>query len=352
MPDTLQGQSAIHYHFCTYFDRNYLARGLALHNSLVRHCRQPFTLWILCFDDETYEILSGLILPGVRLISQQEFEAVDEELAHAKADRSRVEYYWTCTPSLPLYVLRHNPEIEVITYLDADLWFYGDPQPIYDELGDGSILILEHRYASEHAHLAATSGIYNVGLMVFRHDERGLVSLEWWRERCLEWCRIRSEDGKFGDQKYLDDWPTRFQGVVVLKHKGAGLAPWNLSRYEVAIGQQSATVDGQPLIFYHFHGYNPVSRYVVRPTHYVYRISPAQVMHLYLPYGRAIEKAEAQIDRLLLDGIDPIHCASEGSTIRGLLSQRLLLIQPTPLSLLLWYLGALRRAIGAKLGGG
>jgi hypothetical protein len=309
-------------------------------------------LWILCFDDETYEILSRLALPGVRLISQQEFEAEDEELVRAKMDRSRVEYYWTCTPSLPLYVFRHNPEVEVITYLDADLCFYSDPQPIYDELGDGSILIIEHRYASEHVHMAAISGIYNVGLMVFRHDERGLVCLQWWRERCVEWCHMRAEDGKFGDQKYLDDWPSRFQGVVVLEHKGAGLAPWNLSRYEVAFGHQTVTVDGQPLIFYHFHGYHPVNQYVVRPAHHGYRFSPEQAMHLYLPYGRAIQKAEAQIGRLLPDGMDPNQYAFEGDTIRGLFLQHLLLIQPTLLSLLLWYLGACLRAIGAKVRAG
>ena len=130
------------YHFCTYFDRNYLPRGLALYRSLARHCQRPFTLWVLCFDATTYRTLDRLCLPGVRLIALDQFEAGDSDLQRAKTERSLVEYYWTCTPSLPLYILRHYPEVELITYLDADLCFYADPMPIYAEMGDGSILIV------------------------------------------------------------------------------------------------------------------------------------------------------------------------------------------------------------------
>jgi hypothetical protein len=340
------------YHFCTYFDHKYLSRGLVLYQSLVQHCHKPFILWVLCFDDETYHVLSRLALPGVRLISWHEFEAGDEELLRAKTDRSRVEYYWTCTPSLPLFVLRHNPEVELITYLDADLCFYGDPQPIYDELGDGSILIIEHRYALEHAHLAATSGIYNVGLMAFRRDEHGLTALNWWRDRCLEWCHTRFETGKFGDQMYLDDWPERFPGVVVLQHKGAGLAPWNLSRYRVRPGPRGITVDGQPLIFYHFHGFKLVSRHVVVPAPYQYRISPKQAISLYLPYARALSEAERRISRFLRRPEWNAITPSKRDTARALLKQRLLLVKPRLLSLLLCSIGGWRRGTTAEVKAG
>ena len=218
------------YHFCTYFDSNYLTRGLVLYRSLARHCQHPFTLWVLCFDATTYQTLDRLNLPGVRLIALEQFEAGDSDLQRTKAERSLVEYFWTCTPSLLLYILDHHPEVQLVTYLDADLCFYAEPMTIFGEMGDGSILIIEHRYTSEHAFKTATSGIYNVGLLAFHRDERGLACLHWWRDRCLEWCFVRFEDGKFGDQIYLDDWPQRFGGVVVLQNKGAGLAPWNAAQ--------------------------------------------------------------------------------------------------------------------------
>ena len=59
----------------------------------------------------------------MRLISLEEFETGDDRLYEAKQNRSKVEYYWTCTSSLLLYVLRRRPEITLLTYLDSDLFF-------------------------------------------------------------------------------------------------------------------------------------------------------------------------------------------------------------------------------------
>ena len=86
------------YHFCTYFDINYLTRGLVLYHSLARYCQHPFTLWILCFDFATLQTLEQLHLPEMNLISLDQFESGDIELLKAKGERSLVEYFWTCTP--------------------------------------------------------------------------------------------------------------------------------------------------------------------------------------------------------------------------------------------------------------
>ena len=282
-------------HYCTYFDRNYLYRGLALYRSLNRHSPE-FVLWVLCFDNTTYEILTHLQLPSLHPISLQAFEADDVPLLQAKRNRSQVEYYFTCTPSLLLYVLNHNRDIDLLTYVDADLFFFGPPEPIYREFANGSILIVGHRFPPEFKHLEVF-GTYNVGLMMFRRDDSALECLRLWREQCLEWCYDDPESGRFADQKYLDDWPSHFENVVVLQHKGAGLAPWNLSNYRLRAERGQILVDSDPLVFYHFHGFKTLSRWLFDMGLWSrgkglakYLHAPDHVVkhHIYSPYVREL----------------------------------------------------------------
>jgi hypothetical protein len=291
-------------YFCTYFDRNYLVRGLTLYRSLLKHA-EPFTLWVLCFDDFTYTVLSNLNQPNLKPIKLSDFENDDTALLKAKENRSTVEYYFTCSPSLLLYILNKWPEVDVLSYLDADLFFYSAPDPIYREFGDASILIIPHRHPAEAQHLEKSFGIYNVGLLTFRNDQYALECLQWWRERCLEWCYDRIEDGRFADQKYLDDWPTRFQRVVVLQHKGANLAPWNWMNYKIEMRNGSTTVDGQPLIFYHFHGLKVLSKrlYDIASAG-EYQPMPGSLKHLLYPgYMRELKTTEAWVRQWVSEAV-------------------------------------------------
>jgi hypothetical protein len=250
-------------HYCTYFDQNYLLRGLTLYRSLTRH-GGSFVLWVLCLDDASYEAIDRLALSNLRPIRLADLEEADPELHAAKANRSVIEYYFTLSPAWPSYLLNRFAEIDLITYVDSDLLFYSSPEPIFEELGRDSVLIIGHRFPEHLRHLEE-HGVYNVGLASFRNDERGRACLEQWREQCLEWCHARVEDGKYAEQKYLDRWPEQ-PGVRVLQHPGAGLAPWNWMRYDVLLAGDSGTVDGQPLIFFHFHGFKIVNRWFFQPS--------------------------------------------------------------------------------------
>ena len=295
----------MHY-FCTFFNHNYLPRGLALYHSLRQHA-PAFQLWILCMDTITYHTLLQLQLPGIRLIALEDFERGDTALLQAKKNRTVAEYYFTCTPSLPLFILNHCPEIDLITYLDADLFFFADPLPIYEEIGAHSVAIIGHRYPSQFRHKEATFGLYNVGWVSFRRDEYALSCLRWWRERCLEWCYDRVEEGRFADQKYLDDWPTRFQNVIVLRHKGANLAPWNLVNYNLHLANGNHVwVDEQPLIFFHFHGFRRINNWLYNPGLASYKAHPTRLVRhsIFAPYIGTLQE------------MNPVKSSLLSSTVR------------------------------------
>lgn len=283
------------HHFCTYFDSQYLACGLALHQSLKRHC-PAFKLWVLCLDDETYAFLSRLNLPEVQLLTVERLERDDPSLIEAKTDRSRLEFYFTSTAPLLLSILKNNPQVERITYLDADLFFFSDPAPLFGEMGDHSIAIIAHRFAAPLRHFERY-GIFNVGWVSFKRDDRGLKCLRWWRERCLEWCCYRVEGERFGDQKYLDDWPKRFRGVIVLEHKGANLAPWNVANYRLSVRRHKVFVDDQPLIFFHFHGLKQLTGwlYDIQLERYLVKPSKIVIKEIYAPYLRMISTITSRL---------------------------------------------------------
>ncbi len=286
-------------HFCTYFDRRYLTRGLALHRSLRRCCPQ-FTLWVLCLDPATYDVLTEMALDGLRPIAHEEFLRDDSRLESARDDRTLLEYYFTCTPSLALYVLTQQPDLEMVTYLDADLYFFSSPEPLFEEMGNCSIAITPHRFPPALSD-CVKYGIYNVGWLSFRRDPVAIECLHWWRARCLEWCYDRVEDGKFADQKYLDQWPALFGSVAVLTHPGANLAAWNLSAARLGHSDGAVTVDGRPLIFFHFHALKKINSVMYQMKFHDYGVKPSRILrrHVLSGYLRVLSALEWQMrDRL------------------------------------------------------
>lgn len=242
--------------FCTLFDINFICQGLIMYKSLQENCKENFTLYIFAFCDKSYKLLNELNLQNVKIISTDELESKIPDLLKVKPTRSKGEYCWTCASATILYCLNEF-HLKQCTYLDADLYFFSNPKVLLDEIGDNdSVLLTEHRYTPCYDQ-SKTSGIYCVQFMTFKNNQNGLTALNWWVNACIEWCFDRVEDGKFGDQKYLDDWIDRFKGVHILEHLGGGVAPWNVQQYEVYKNDERIYVKNDkqnvPLVFYHFH---------------------------------------------------------------------------------------------------
>ena len=227
-------------HYVTLFDSGFLANGLALHTSLRRHAPDS-VLWVLCMDETAQRVLDQLALPGLRTIAID--DALTPALSAVRADRTRAEFSWTMAAFTPDLVFARDASARWATYVDADMWLAQSPAPILDELrtSGAAVLITEHAYAPEFEQSLAY-GIYCVQFMPFERDASAPIR-RWWQDRVVEWCYARAEDGKFGDQKYLDDWPVRFGDAVhVLANPQWTQAPWNATRFPAP-----------DAITYHFH---------------------------------------------------------------------------------------------------
>lgn len=273
-------------HFCTLFDSNFLPSGLCLVESLQKYGR-PFHLWILCLDEKVEWQLRELSIPNISLISLNELET--EALRDVKSSRTVAEYCWTLTPFLPAFVLEKHSKVSRVTYVDADLYFFSDPKVILNELDDSNahVLITEHAYDPKYEQSTA-SGRFCVQFVVFRNTRVALTILGWWQDRCLEWCYARHEEGKFGDQKYLERWPELFgEAVHILGEKHLALAPWNAEFYFLRFGKAFRPA------FFHFHGLRLISDVQAR-LFSGYRIG-VPAIELYKEYIGALRRARTLI---------------------------------------------------------
>ncbi len=237
--------------YCTYFDSNYLSRGIVMISTLLT--RNPDAIvHVLCLDDAAKRILDAWFTARVRTISLGEVHAFDPRLPALRGTRSTWAFYATHKAAFASYVMRRMGSFEWVVFIDADCAFYDSLAPVIDELGSASIGLSPHRFYDPNDERRAY-GLYNAGFICFRDDPVGRQCLDDWRDDCVRWCHESAmADGRYMNQGYLSRWPERYANVAVIRHPGANLAPWNLRAHRIAVTDGRATVDGFPLIFYHF----------------------------------------------------------------------------------------------------
>jgi len=247
--------------FCTIFDSNYLDKGLVLYDSMI-NTMEDFRLYIFAFDDLCYQILSKENLKNTIVISLEEFET--KELLEVKKTRTKAEYCWTCSPWVIKYVLDKYKE-DICTYIDADMKFFYSPDDVFHNMRENScsIIIVPHRFATvkEEKEAHEKVGSYCVEFNTFVNDRNGIKALNWWADRCLEWCyyAIAGTTEWYGDQKYLNVFPEKFDGVYISNELGVGLAPWNVHLVNyVAVKDNKVLIESKfnkkqyPIVIYHF----------------------------------------------------------------------------------------------------
>jgi len=283
--------------FCTYCDQGYAARLLCLYRSLKLQ-GEPFRLSVLCFDRATEAVVVAEQDPSFIAIPLAELLAADPAYAAVRSKRSRVESYFTATPALVRHCFGREPQVQTMTYLDADLFFFWPVSAVFSEQGRASVGIVPHRFPPRLADMNRF-GTYNVAWVSFRRDHSGLACVEWWRERCLEWCHDRPEPGRFADQGYLNEFPRRFSKVKALDHPGINAGPWNMEGVALTSGEAGPRINGRPLLFFHYQGVRELMPDWFDPGLAPYRTPfTPELRHLiYWPYLRRLATEQRRLQR-------------------------------------------------------
>lgn len=317
-------------HYVTYFDSGYLPRGVTLIESL-RRAGDTSEVVVFALDDGVFQYFQNAKLEAVTAVQLDELEKWEPRLSLVKPERSRAEYIFTLTPHVIRFVMDSRSNAgDVVAYLDADMAFFRTGRFVAEAMDEGSVGIIPHRYPKRLENKLAKYGTYNVGWLGFKNDSDGIQVLNWYSDATIEWCADVPHEGKYADQGYLDQFP-RFPGVTVLESAAFNLAPWNTARHDIAIQRDGeVTVDGEPLVFFHYHGLKKWGRrYVTAHSLYRSRISAALRTGVYEPYVQALERNTALVD----EAVPPRTVAKRGVGLRGAVF-RLVRIAQAILSLL------------------
>lgn len=242
--------------YYTLSDAKFSPRTLAMLKSL-RKFDAFSKLIFFHFDDISNSQLEVFQNHNIETILISKFIGESNFLQIANS-RNYVEMMWTLPSILAEELLRshNNAQVTDIVYLDADLYFFSSPVVILSEIPVGKISIVRHNFSERLARAFPNSGTYNVSWVSFPNSKLGLECAETWAAQCKLLCpsipTILNGKLVYGDQLYLEDWPSNYQGSVhVIESIGAGVAPWNYENY-VFSSQLPFTVDGIPVIFFHF----------------------------------------------------------------------------------------------------
>jgi len=288
-------------HIITLFAQNYMARGLAMIESIQSQTKEPIQFTVLAMDHSTFSYLDSLKIPHWNVMGIQDFP--DSDFNHLVASRPFRELCWTAASCLTEYVFKKDGESNFIVYVDADCYFFSGIDTLTSNWEDkNNIFVHEHRYSPERIQWATTAGRFNVGVVGFRgRSTEASLCLERWRNQVLEVCELNPELGHCGDQGYLNEWPQLYSGLQIMASPGEGAAPWNIEPLDAKSSDRNILIKNQLLSFYHFHALRLsfYSKLPILVSHLAYGYTiPKSVRDLvYRPYLKHLRKINRRLIR-------------------------------------------------------
>jgi glycosyltransferase involved in cell wall biosynthesis len=248
---------------CTIIARNYIAYAKVLAASYLEH-HPDGRFYVLVVDGLGDDVNPQ---PGLHVLGPE-----DMTIPYFQQMCMQYDVTELCTavkPSLLKLLLERYQE-EAVVYLDPDIMIMRPLVELQAALECSSIVLIPHlldpipldgKRPSERDILIA--GAYNLGFIALKKSQEVDRFLSWWEERLADDCRVDVARGLFVDQKWIDLIPGLFDSTTILRDETYDVAYWNLHSRSVRRGADDFLVNGRPLAFFHFSGFDPDERLVL-----------------------------------------------------------------------------------------
>lgn len=246
---------------CTIIAKNYVAHARVLAESYLEH--HPGGTCYALVIDEVDGYIDATSEP-FELITPAQLDIEDFE--HMAAIYNVLELSTAVKPWLLQHLLEER-DLERIAYFDPDIRIYDRLDEIEQLTREHGMVLIPHitsplprdgKRPSEADILI--SGTYNLGFVSLERNSQTERLLDWWSERLATDCVVAPDAGYFVDQRWMDFVHGVAPGFYVLRDPAYNVAYWNLHGRDLTFERGRYSVEGQPLGFFHFSGFDPDHR--------------------------------------------------------------------------------------------
>ena len=240
---------------------NYLAQARTLGDSL--KSTNPEVLFFIALVDKLEGIqFDESFVPAYPMIEIDKIGIRDLEEIAARYDIT--ELNTAVKPFCFTYFFKNYPEAKNVIYFDPDIIVFQPLTELLATLSNHQAVLTPHintpiedRLTPNELHHLNT-GIYNLGFVAFRRSVENTAFISWWEEKLRFECLIDLCNGLFVDQNWMNFLPIFVPNVYIEQNSGYNAAYWNLHERQFSKRNDVDYVNEiNPLIFFHFSGYDP-----------------------------------------------------------------------------------------------
>jgi glycosyltransferase involved in cell wall biosynthesis len=242
----------------TICSNNYVPAARTFFESARRH--HPDADLFLCLADRMID-LPGLYDPDWTIIPAESLDIPDFRSFAFRYDIMELN------TAVKPFMFRHLLDrlgYDAVLYFDPDIEIFRPLDDVVGRLRDGASFVLTPHLCSPNEAEAEPNdmtimraGIYNLGFLGVARRAESRPVIDWWARRLRFLCISAQEQGIFVDQKFMDLVPGFAPHAHVSTDTTLNVAYWNLGQRDLRQDGSGFTVDGRPLGFFHYSGFDP-----------------------------------------------------------------------------------------------